>query len=181
MDENLENLSVQQKGSKNFPTSFVLVFLLGVILGGGVSTLIRGYFNTSTLEDKNLSTQPRQFEASKDIFTPQIREEDLPIGLELLKNQIVYEWRGSFQGKVVGKGEHSLTVEDDKGNRIVLTDITPDIQMRTGFFNKKDDRILRKFTDLEFGETVRGEFWVYKGQKNTAVAGIIIVYREGEE
>lgn len=50
----------------------------------------------------------------------QISESDLPIGIQLLKNPIVTQWRGAVNATLVAKTQNSLTLQDEGGNSIVI-------------------------------------------------------------
>lgn len=108
----------------------------------------------------------------QQIAKPQ-SQTNLPISLELLQNPAVYEWRGSVTGKIIAKDEHTLTLEDDKGNKITLTDLLPQGAgtFKTIYFKKTDTRPIQlTLKDIPLGTTLRGEFFVFRNFSDTPVA-----------
>ena len=116
--------------------------------------------------------------------TPQITKSDLPISLALLKNPIVGDWRGNVTGKVIAKDEHTLTLEDDKGNKITVTDLMPSgsFTFKTMFlkYSKKTNSRPIELTlkDISLGTMLRGEFFVFKNFPDVPVGSQFIIIEE---
>lgn len=145
----------------------VLTLFLGILVGLGSA-----YF----LIPQRLSFPP----AATPAPSPKIIEEDLPIGLEVLQNPAVYEWRGSVEGKLVSKDAHSFTLDDGKGNRITITDIMPlGATFKTLFMDVTSPEEPKEVTlgDIPIGTTLRGEFWIFKGGRNTPVGGTFVIVK----
>lgn len=102
-----------------------------------------------------------------------ISEEKLPIGIELLQNPIVYQWRGSVEGTVIGKGTKSLTIEN-KGDKIVLP-----YKAASYFYGPLKDKKREKITPAQIviGSYVRGEFFTFPwtGDKNNIAISTLTV------
>lgn len=171
----MDDISSQDKNRfLKIVLSFVAVFLLGVC-----SSLAFTYFT--------LPREPRQktsIKCDKTTAAPpvecEVKAEELPIGTALLKNPLVYEWRGSIEGKLVEKDEHTFIVEDGKGNRITITDITPSgVVFKTIFERKtKEGFVKTSLKEIPIGTKLRGDFWIMKGGKNTPVGGSFEIIEE---
>ena len=147
----------------------IMVFLLGVVLSSGC-----WYFMISQKTGKggfawltdNLSKQDESKRTPKEI---------LPIGQSLLTNPAVHSWRGSVEGKLISKDDHTFTLEDSKGNRITITDIMPTGGYYNTVFNKPGDngkveQVLLK--DIPLQTKLRGDIWVFRGAENTPIGGL---------
>lgn len=179
--EDLEVVRSQDSKSRSF-WAYILVHLLGIIVGS-VSTLFF-FQKIQPAEIRNnaqlTASETRKVDSSQ-IF-PKVDVEKLPISLELLQNPMVYEWRGSIMGKIVSKGSDSFVVEDDSKNRIVITEVMPSgIKFNTRYVIKKKDgsSVSVKLDDVPLGsKVISGEFWIFKGGKNTPVGGIFLIESE---
>lgn len=143
----------------------VLLFFFGLTLGSSASLFF--------LSKQQLTLQPQLPPPSSQPQSPQLQqitEADLPVGLFLLKNPIVYEWRGSVEGKLIKKDAHLFTLEDKNGKRIDITDITPSGEIFKTIFLDTEGKQTTLST-VSVGTTLRGDFWVFKGGKNTPVGG----------
>lgn len=135
-----------------------------------------------------LKEQP--FFKSQPPATPQIatssasiKEEDLPIALDILKNPMVYEWRGSVEGTLVTKDEKSISLMNDKSQTIrILVDLSP---TGTKFFylpkgpnkTKSVDNYV-KLDDIPLGSKLTGEFWVFLDRKNEMKGGSFTIINQ---
>lgn len=100
-----------------------------------------------------------------------IDESKLPISLSLLTNPIVYEWRGSVEGRLIDKKEHFFTLTNDSGKSITITDIAPtgDI-FKTVYYEKTKLKWKEiSLNDIPIGSNLLGDFFIFKGGKNTPV------------
>ena len=107
-----------------------------------------------------------------------ISQQNLPISLELLQNPIVYEWRGGIKGKVVDKDEHTLTLEDEKGNKITVTDLLPSGSgvFKTTYLKKAVPRVIElTLNEIPLGTTFRGEFFIFKNFPDTPIGGVFTI------
>ncbi len=95
----------------------------------------------------------------------------LPISISLLTNPIVYEWRGSIEGKLVKVNTDSYTIQDEKGNKIILYFKTTSTGKVDPIFVKLVGKEYKniKLNDVPIGTTLRGEFYIYNGQSDTPV------------
>lgn len=138
----------------------LVALLLGIVLGLGLSFLLLG---------QKQGTQ-----------TPvaSVSELESSITIDLLKNPIVYEWRGSVTGVLIDKTEHTFTLEDAEGNRITITNKLPSgeiyktIFVRTLPSGETEDI---SFNDIPIGTTLRGEFWIFRGAKDVPIGGTFVV------
>ncbi|MDP3955593.1 MAG: hypothetical protein Q8Q15_04515 [bacterium] len=137
----------------------LLMLLLGFLLGFGADRLL-------------LTKKPQNFISTIAQPLPQnIDESKLPVSLSLLQNPIVYEWRGSVKGKVIAKEPYSFTLEDDKKNRITITDRTPSGGLfRTAFLKKTASTWEETSSSaVSVGSNLTGDFFIFKGGKNTPI------------
>ncbi len=112
-----------------------------------------------------------------------ITESELPIALDILKNPMVYEWRGSVEGTLTKKDDKSITLTDDKGQKItILVDLSPN---GTKFFylpkvpnkTKSADNYI-KLDNIPIGSKLTGEFWVFLDRKNEMKGGSFTVINQ---
>ncbi|MBI3109882.1 hypothetical protein HYZ06_02465 [Candidatus Daviesbacteria bacterium] len=102
-------------------------------------------------------------------------ENESPIAFDILKNPLVYEWRGSVEGTLVAKDEKSITLTDDKGNKITIMveSSSKEITGGTRFFKNKPTKDPRtNFIDLKdipVGTKLLGDFFVFPHRKNELV------------
>lgn len=163
-----ESVIIKKDGLKfNF---LYLLPLLTLLIGLGLGIVISRYVLP-------IPSQPQQ-----SFTTSQISRADspLPISSNLLKNPIVYEWRGSILGKVIAKDEHTLTLEDDNGNKITTTDLLPEGTIfKTVYlkYSKKTDSkpTILTLKDISIGTKLRGEFFVFKNFPNTPVSSQYVI------
>lgn len=109
--------------------------------------------------------------------------ERLAVSPDLLSTPIVYEWRGSVIGKVIGKDDHTFTLEDDNGNQLRITDIQPNGRVFKTVFLDVDvleEGRAKEITlrDIPIGTTLRGEFWVFNTGRNTPVGSMFKIVRK---
>lgn len=111
---------------------------------------------------------------------PMVKVSELPIGLDLLKNPIINQWRGSFdQATLISKDEESITIEKN-GSKLV---IPVDSKFTWFFTNDKTKTNARiSLNDILVGSKVRGDFFAIPSEddKNKIVGGAI-TYQEKPE
>ncbi|MBU1031785.1 hypothetical protein KKE03_02600 [Patescibacteria group bacterium] len=153
-----ENQVTIVKSSSSIFKRAVVVPVITLLLGFGLGFLAK------SILPLNKPPTPTQTPKPSD-------ESKLPISLSLLTNSIVYEWRGSVNGKLTAKDEHSFTLEDDKGNKITITDIMPDGNtFKTRFLEQgKSDVKETSLTIIPIGSTLRGDFFIFKNGSNLPV------------
>lgn len=131
-----ENPVVIVKPSNSIFNNIIVITAVTLVLGFGL-----GFIAKSVLPSNTTQTHSSQ-KAILPSPTPQkptIDESKLPISLALLTNPIVYEWRGSVQGKLTKKDEHAFTLLDDQGNSITITDKMPSGDVfKAMFFDKNN-------------------------------------------
>lgn len=158
---------VSKTGTQNFNILSILLPLFTLLVGLGLGLL------TSRIIFP-VSPQP----TPKPTIAPQVAKPILPISSSLLQNPIVYEWRGSVKGKMITKDEHAFVLQDDKGNKINITDLRPNkIDRFNTLFYKKSDSKLVKITlrDIPVGAELGGDFFIFKNGPNTPVGSSFIV------
>lgn len=157
---------------QNFNILSILLPLFTLLVGIGLGLLVSRIIFPTPLK-------PTQ----KSAITPQITKADLPLPVSsnLLKNPIIYEWRGTITGKLIAKDEHTLTLTDDKGNEITITDLLPN---GTGTFKTMYLKYLKKtgsrpaelaLKDIPLGTTLRGDIIIFKNFPNTPVANVFTI------
>lgn len=161
-----QNPSIITTGQKNRAITILLplsTLFLGLLIGIVASRLM---------------TPPQQIPPQQAAKPQTNQSTNLPISLKLLQNPAVYEWRGSVNGKVVAKDEHTLTLEDDKGNKITVTDLLPNGSgtFKTMYLKKTDSRpTVLSLKDIPLGTTLRGEFFVFKNFPDTPVGSLFTI------
>lgn len=166
--------NISQSGKQNFSLLSILLPLFTLLVGFALGLLVsRIIFPVSTPSTQQLTTAPETTKAELPA--------DLPIGLDLLKNPAVYEWRGDVNGKVVAKDEHTLTIEDEKGNKITVTELLPDGH---GTFKTTYLKYLKKtnsrpieltLKDITLGTMLKGEFFVFRNFPDTPVGSMFAI------
>lgn len=158
MNPQVPNLPVQtQNGPKSFfnPLSifaFIIIFIFYSVILLYVSSkygipLIMGGVN------------------SKKIIT----ESESPVSIDLLRNSVVYQWRGSVEGTLTDKNKTTFTITKTGSSIIIPID-----SIMTKFFGTiKEDRTrdYLKLEDIPTGTFVRGEFWTIPGKKDEIIGG----------
>ena len=172
MDPSVQQVPIVSKtGTQNFNILRILLPLFTLLVGLGLGLLISRIIFP-------VSPQPSQ----QPTIAPQIPKADLPtdlpISLRLLQNPAVYEWRGSVTGKIVAKDEHTLTLEDEKGNKITVTDLLPNGSgtFKTTYLKyiKKTNSRPIKLTlkNISLRTMLRGEFFVFKNFPDTPIGSM---------
>lgn len=117
---------------------------------------------------------------------PQITEANLPIGLALLKNPIINQWRGGVEGVLVAKDEDSFTIKDDKGNSIkipirISSDFRPGMTIFYDFtaVKKPGETTAVLLKDIPLNSRLRGDFFVLPQDKNEIVGGTFEIIEKG--
>ena len=86
---------------------------------------------------------------------PSIEVKKLPVTTDILTNPIFYQWRASFQGKLIAKKDNTFTVED-KGTTLVIEYV----EGATYFFDKKTRNEI-KLEVLPIGSKLLGGVWIF--------------------
>lgn len=147
-----------QKPSPKFLIFASAGFIISFILGSAISYFI---FSNKNTTEKSVETEKT------------VAESKIPIGISLLENPIVYQWRGSVEGTVIAKEGQSITVEH-KGDKLTMP-----YNAASTFFgplvNKKRDKLTPD--KIAIGTYVRGEFFTFPwtGDKNNIAISIITV------
>jgi hypothetical protein len=156
------------------PSRKRLIFaLLGVLV---IILILVGelFYYFKLKEERKTAEEKQAVELFKEeLLKEKLTEEELPIGLDLLKNPIVYEWRGSVEGTLIEKDEHSFVLRDTAGNSITITDITPSGEIFKTIFYKltAEGSAESSLKEIPIGTKLRGEFWIMQGGKSTPVGG----------
>lgn len=138
-----------------------LIFLAVVLLLAVVFILDPGNFNLPSSVVQRLASN-------------QIKESDLPISIDLLKNPMVYEWRGDIEGTLIAKDETSLTLSN-KGSTLKIPILYPPAtKPMTLFFNAAAIKPDTKnpgvpLSEVPVGSFLQGDFFVVN--KNQIVGG----------
>lgn len=110
-----------------------------------------------------------------------LEEDSSPIAFDILKNPLVYEWRGSVEGTLTAKDEKSITLTDDKGNKItiIVQSSSKEITGTTFYRNKptKDPRTnFIALEDIPLGIKLAGDFFVFPQQQDKMFGSSFIVF-----
>lgn len=143
----------------------LLILLTGMLLG---VVLSRYVFKTQINVPSITQPLPLKIDESK-----------LPISLPLLLNPIVYEWRGSVQGRLTEKKENYFTLTDPNGNSITINDKVPSGEVFKAVFYEKTESKWKEVSlkDVPLGSNLLGDFFIFKGAKNTPVGSSFKVDR----
>lgn len=104
-----------------------------------------------------------------------LNESQSPIAFDILKNPMVYEWRGSVEGVVTAKDDHSITISDNQNHKLTIPVIpSTDAIYGTKFYkretkNKIDQFIYISHKDISLGSKVRGDFFVAAREKDKII------------
>lgn len=156
---------------RTFPFPFILIVL--IIVACLVALNVLFFYNQSPSAKKTtvaLSPTPK----------PAADNTKLPISLSLLKNPIVYEWRGSVKGKIVKKDKHTFTLADDKGNSITISDIMPSGDIfKTMFYlhGNGNTLISASLSAIPLNSVLRGSFFIFKYGPNSPVGSDFIIQK----
>lgn len=111
-----------------------------------------------------------------------ISENELPIGISLLKNPVVDQWQGGVEGSLVTKDETSITLSN-KGTIITIPLYAPPSKEKMAIFN--DLRLAKPgknmgiidLKDIPLGTYLRGSFFTIPSpdDKNKIVGGLFTV------
>ncbi|MBI2334216.1 hypothetical protein HYU96_00230 [Candidatus Daviesbacteria bacterium] len=88
---------------------------------------------------------------------------------------MVYEWRGSVEGKVVEIDVNTITLSDDENNRLVIPVIpSTDVIYGTKFYKRETKDNIDQFVnvshrDLPLGVRLRGDFFVAAREKDKII------------
>ncbi len=106
---------------------------------------------------------------------PTLKENSSPIAFDILQNPLVYEWRGSVEGTLVAKDDHTITISDNQNHSIVIPVIpSTDVIYGTKFYkretkDKVDQFINIPHQDIPIGSKLRGDFFVAAREKDKII------------
>lgn len=117
-----------------------------------------------------------------------VSDQDLPFGIEILKNPLINQWKASVKGKLAAKDENSITLQDNQGNSIIIPlRASNDPKMWTKFFivDNEGKATPPEAVDLELiplGVVLRGEFFVLPEPNNkNRIVGSQFVYDQRDQ
>lgn len=107
------------------------------------------------------------------------KAEEFPIAVDILKNPMVYEWRGSVEGTVTKKDDKSIILEKDGKSITVTIDLNPNYT-GTKFFtgrgvNKNEKAKTLSIDEIRIGSYLRGDFFVFPHKKNEMMGSSFMV------
>lgn len=103
--------------------------------------------------------------------TKQADQSKLPISQELLRNPLIYEWRGSVAGNLVAKDKYTFTLKNDKGNSLDISTLTSEGQPWSVKFFLLQNNAWQEasLSAIPVGTKLRGDFFIFKGNNNLPV------------
>ncbi|MBI4036633.1 hypothetical protein HY386_02025 [Candidatus Daviesbacteria bacterium] len=161
-----------------FYSKKIFYLLVMVVILTLVELFLLNYFGIKL----NLLANP--FQPATPTSTPSaslsgktLDESESPIAFDILKNPLVYEWRGSVVGTLVAKDEGSITISDDKGNKIVIFVQGSSKEIYGTKFYKPEaipDKDGKRFTEvtvdkIPLSTKLHGDFFVFPHRKNELV------------
>lgn len=90
--------------------------------------------------------------------------QSLPVSLSLLKNPVVYQWRGSVEGNIVEKSSTSITIS--KNNNLITLPVK--VGPNGTKFASPSGTLVKQLSvdEVRLGDYVRGDFFVSPLNKN---------------
>lgn len=156
MEENVPNTPLQTVQIKLpiYRNKFVIVFII---------IIFEALYTITLLNISKAKTQiPIKAVPSSQKM---VSEDELPVGIDLLKNPIVNQWRGGVEGTLIAKDEKSITLAN-KGAEITIPLYTPlGKQRMTKFNNLKLAKLGENIGEIDLeeiplGTYLRGDFFV---------------------
>lgn len=159
MEENVPNtpLPTVQIKLPIHRNKFVIVFIIIIIEAIYTIALL----NISKPTPQNPISQIKPVPS----YQKMVSEDELPVGIDLLKNPIVNQWRGGVEGTLIAKDEKSITLAN-KGAEITIPLYTPlGKQRMTKFNNLKLAKLGENIGEIDLeeiplGTYLRGDFFV---------------------
>jgi len=153
--------------SKKF---IILLFVVILILIPLSFYIFKTYFLKAPVQ--TLPQQPAQVSSKSTL-----EESQSPIAFDILQNPMVYEWRGSVEGTLVAKDDKSITISDDKRNKITIIVASSSKEITGTKFYKTEaipDKDGRRFTEvtidnIPLGTKLHGDFFVFPHNKNELI------------
>lgn len=179
MDANPQN-EIFTTAPKPFYKNKLAIVLIVILLQTGYTLALLNFSKTKLSNQKQVSVNPPPEKT--------ISENELPVGLELLKNPIVNQWRGAVEGVLVAKDEQSITLSNINKNAKITIPLNPPQgekgQPMTVFHSLKlakagkNTRVELK--DIPVGKYLRGDFFVvpWLGDKNRTVGSSFTIVDE---
>lgn len=149
-----ETQGIFLKGPSRTFGNIFLVVVLALVLG-----FVMGFVLRSVKPFNNFFTTTPQTTSPPISSQATITEQELPFGLTVLKNPLVYQWRGSVEGTLTKKDQNSITLSKD-GNTITIP-----LDETVPFFDPRKGRTERGLEptflneDITIGMYLRGEFF----------------------
>lgn len=175
------NIAAPQPEKKPFYKNKLLI-ILAVIFLQVIYTFI--LLNISKINSKSQDTEQTVSAPSEKM----ISGDELPIGLSLLKNPIIDQWRGGIEGVLIAKDEKSITLS----NKIKNSEITIPLNAPRSEGDKpmtvfhslklanagKNSQVELK--DIPVGTYLRGDFFVipWPDDKNKIVGSSFTIVEE---
>lgn len=127
----------------------LLFFIVGLFIGAGIC-----YVAVTV----NKPATPIKSETSV------VTQKELPVGIPLLKDPMIYQWRGSVEGTLTSKTTNKITLSKDAHT------IDIPVVKATDFFGPVKNNTREKITlaQIPIGSYLRGEFFAFpwEGDKN---------------
>lgn len=106
-----------------------------------------------------------------------IKEENLPIALDILQDPAIYQWTGSVEGTIEAKDNTYLAIATKDNHSITIPiDSNPN---GTKFYSNKPGKDLKAqsltINDMRIGSKVRGDFFIIPDKKNEMRAGSFVI------
>lgn len=151
------------KTTSNIDLSKIALMVLILLIGFALGYLANNYISPKIL--------PQQ--SSQNISAA-----DLSIAINLLKNPIIYQWRGAVEGKLTAKDDKSITLSDDQGHSITIEVTTGSTGTKFSSQSAISQGKLRESVNhlnIPLGTFLRGDFFVIPPKGNQIIGGSFLI------
>ena len=173
MEENNDEPKVIYTAPNPFYTKRIFYLIITLIILTLLEIFLLSYFGfkinifNKSPESISISSPPPQEKT--------IKESETPIAFDILKNPLVYEWRGSVEGTITAKNDHAITISDNQNHSIVIPVIPSTVIIYgTKFYKRETKNNVDQFInvshlDLPLGSKLRGDFFVAAREKDKII------------
>lgn len=170
MDATPQNSAFPTVSKPPFYKNKIVIILIVILLQTAYTLVLFKFFQTKPQSEPFLSAEKM------------ISEDELPIGLSLLHNPIINQWRGAVEGILTAKDNKTITLENTKIHKdakITIPLNAPQSEEKkpmTAFYNVKLAKYGKSspevdLKDIPLGTYLRGDFFVipWPNDKNKIV------------
>lgn len=166
-------------GKPFYKNKFFIVLLI---------VIFQAIYTIALLNISKINSQSQNTDSASAPSEKMISEDELPVGIDLLKNPIVNQWRGAVEGVLIAKDEQSIILSNVVKKAKITVPLNPprgkEGEPMAVFHNLKllktgkDTRV--KLEDIPLGTYLRGDFFVipWPDDKNIIVGSSFTIVEE---